>query len=272
MIKEIKIIMMLAFCCVSYLNSMNLSESEQQFVNRHVEKHEIALQDFSALLKKYYEGDLDNSSSEAKCLRSARMAAIDPKFSWGFKWLVPFVATLQIDKISRSDYEFYLDRFLGYKDKECELKDTASMDMVALKNKMEKAAEFKLTPISETFKDESLYSHWIVYGMQTTALGPKRFQPKQSYGAHSSELVDGALYCVCDRTSIDKRATDLQTHVRKQFTPKHDGSKFQLPKAAWGAIKIKETVAQHLAKLKADNPVDKNPATNKIAKLFDRIA
>ena len=276
MLKKLNV-MMLALCCVSNLNSMDLNSPEtpeNQFIARNIEKNEIALHDFNVLLKKFYESDLDYSSSEAKCLIDAQIAKTAQKFSWGFKWLVPFVISLQKESISRSDYEVYSDRFLDIHDKSLNLQESAIFDLIVFKNIRQKASEFTLEKISDIYVYDYIVDNNMKKGIVNSgAIGPKKFTPGQSYDAHSSDVVTVEFDRSHDheQAKINKRNEDLQTHLKKPFIPQYNESR-RFSKAPWGSAKIKETVAEHLARLKTENPVDKNPSTNKYAKLFDRIA
>ncbi|AXK60993.1 hypothetical protein C0J27_04645 [Candidatus Chromulinivorax destructor] len=257
---------MVAVCCFD----AQASQVDKDFINRSKDKNAYAFQQFNKILSNPHRSEV-----ERKCLFDARMAQLALTYTRRFQWLAGFMV-----------HNNNLDR--RYRIKELsnpQLEQIAQDDLAALQATQLKASEYKLQPIDD------MLDQWKYFREKSIFVCGDEFLP--DYPFCSGDWVENSINKIYKKygyfsfkklTGILKMRNDaLNKHVKapykassqlilaQSFKNNNDKLVCHQPAQKYLDQPIMSEF-KYVAKLQKENGVDKNPATNKFAKLFDRIA
>lgn len=258
---------MVAVCCFD----VQASQADNDFVNRSKDKNSRAVQEFNKILSKE-----NRSEFEQKCLLDARVAQVAVTYPWGFQWLAGYMINNNLDR--------------RYRIKELsnsQLEQIAQDDLAALQATQLKASEYKLEPINDM-----LY-RWKYFYKKPINFDGDEFLP--GYPFCSGDWVEDSIFEIRLQhgkvssknfaSILKKRNDDLNKHVKGLYKKssklilaqsfKNNNEKLVCHQPAHKQEHVDQKIMsefEYIHKLRNENRVDKNPATNKFASLFDRIA
>lgn len=256
---------MVAVCCFD----AQASQVDKDFINRSKDKNAYAFQQFNKILSNPHRSEV-----ERKCLFDARMAQLALTYTRRFQWLAGFMVHKNYNRCYRT---FELSN--------AQLDQIAQKDLAALIAIQDKASAHKIMPIEDLCN--------AAWGNKGIATNVANYEAVFIYGSinhldqdvHSQQIIQGTLHNIQTKhpffvrsllSALKKRNDALQQHVKTVFNKSTGSMNYNELMYHQHAQKYLDqpimSEFKYVAKLQKENGIDKNPATNKFAKLFDRIA